>query len=305
MIVGAGFAGLIAASMMPDQDIVDSLPEPTQAHKALLRFRTDAVANATGIEFRRVQVRKGIWHEGAFQQPNIMLANHYSHKVLNRLSPRSVWDVAPVQRFIAPEDFHERLLSALGTRIRWNTPAEFNRQEGTRRALISTAPLPVVAEEVGLKVGAAEFDRAPITVQRFSVPGADVHQTVYFPSLRHTLYRASITGEVLICEFADSHHEANYGAPVFWGDEVSDAFGINVEGLTTLEAVRQQYGKIAPIEEGVRRALVRRLTTDHNIYSLGRFATWRNILLDDVVQDVNVIKRLLRSSDYDISLRHA
>jgi hypothetical protein len=44
-----------------------------------------------------------------------------------------------------------------------------------------------------------------------------------------------------------------------------------------------------------------RLTHERNIYSLGRFATWRNILLDDVVDDIAAIKKLLKAnSAYDI-----
>jgi hypothetical protein len=44
-----------------------------------------------------------------------------------------------------------------------------------------------------------------------------------------------------------------------------------------------------------------RLTHEHNVFSLGRFATWRNILLDDVVDDIVQVKRLLKSSSaYDL-----
>jgi len=36
----------------------------------------------------------------------------------------------------------------------------------------------------------------------------------------------------------------------------------------------------------------------YNVYSLGRYATWRNILLDDVYHDINVIKQLMDSDGY-------
>jgi hypothetical protein len=35
------------------------------------------------------------------------------------------------------------------------------------------------------------------------------------------------------------------------------------------------------------------LTEEHNIYSLGRFATWRQLLLDDLVKDIGVIEKLI------------
>lgn len=35
----------------------------------------------------------------------------------------------------------------------------------------------------------------------------------------------------------------------------------------------------------------------YGIYSLGRFATWRQILMDDVVKDVKVIEQLIEQRD--------
>ena len=81
--------------------------------------------------------------------------------------------------------------------------------------------------------------------------------------------------------------------------DVSEAFALNGgKPLVGIETVNQKYGKIAPIDEGKRKALIGHLSTEHNIYSLGRFATWRNLLLDDVVQDIAVIKRLMNSDGY-------
>jgi hypothetical protein len=56
-----------------------------------------------------------------------------------------------------------------------------------------------------------------------------------------------------------------------------------------------------PIDDALRKQLLFRLTHEHNVFSLGRFATWRNILLDDVVDDIVQVKRLLKSgSAYDV-----
>ena len=83
--------------------------------------------------------------------------------------------------------------------------------------------------------------------------------------------------------------------------EIERAFGIALGNCEKLESVEQKYGKIAPIDDAVRKQLLFRLTHEHNIYSLGRFATWRNILLDDVVDDITMIKKLLKANNaYDV-----
>lgn len=287
MIIGAGLAGLIAARVFPTLPILEAAPEPVENHKALLRFRSDAVARLTGIDFRQVTVRKGIWEAGAFRSPDIRLANLYAQKCIGRLLPRSIWNLEPVERWIAPPDFYQQLVDGVRSRIQWGAPVDFS---ATRTPVVSTAPLPVVAKQLRL-APEVEFERASIVVSRWRVPGADVHQTIHFPSPEHSLYRASITGDLLIAEFAGRPRGR-------WIEDISQAFALP-DNTEKLEEVSQKYGKIAPIPEGERKALVARLTQDHDIYSLGRFATWRNLLLDDVVDDATKIKRLMASSGYD------
>ena len=291
VIVGAGLAGLIAAHAWPQSVVLEAAPQPRAGHRALLRFRTDAVARLTGVEFRKVRVHKGLWADGAYQQPAIRWANLYAQKVIGRLAgERSIWNLDPSERFIAPEDLYEQLIDAVGNRVRWNTQASFDR---TASPLISTAPLPLVLKALNIHV-AVDFPKAPIHVTRWRVPGADVFQTVYFPDRGIGLYRASITGNMLIAESVDGMEEDDER-------EIERAFGIRLYECERMESVEQKYGKIAPITDAVRKQLLFQLTHEHNIYSLGRFATWRNILLDDVVDDINVIKKLLKANNaYDV-----
>ena len=300
IIIGAGLAGLVAANVWPAAQIIEAAQEPRALHRALLRFRSDSVANLTGIEFRKVLVSKGIYSQGCFVGPNIRLANRYTKKVTGRLSgDRSILDIAPVVRYIAPDTFYEQLITAAQLRIFWNTKADFDK---IRTPHISTAPLPVVLNELGIQTD-MQFERAPITVVRCRVRGADLFQTIYFPDDETPMYRASITGETLIIEAMTTDVAAKEWLPralVL----VERAFGLErawgTEGVQVMETVQQQYGKIVPISDSDRKSILFSLTQKRSIYSLGRFATWRNILLDDVVKDAYAIKKMMNSQPYDV-----
>lgn len=292
-IVGAGLAGLIAAHAWPRATVVESGAAPVATHKALLRFRSDAVAKLTGIEFRRVRVRKGIWSEGAFVPPSIRVANLYARKVLGPGviggGDRSVWNLEPVDRYVAPDTLYEQLIVAASDRIEWGHAFDFAASRA--EPIVSTAPMHATLDALGIQ-NSIPFRRAPITVQRFRVHGADLFQTIYFPDDDTPIYRASFTGETLIVELAQG--EAAW--EVYDFTLLERAFGVDLSTAKSLGAVKQTYGKIAPIDDATRKAVLLRLTDDHNIYSLGRFATWRNILLDDVVDDIAVIKRLANAA---------
>lgn len=286
MIVGAGLAGLIAAHGLPGMPIIDRNATPSESHKALLRFRSTAVADLTGIEFRPVTVRKGIWMDGQWIEPNIACANHYSRKVIGKLVDRSIWQLSPETRWIAPLNFYDQLIDSVANRIEWGVEADW--ESG---GLISTAPLPVMLN--ALKINTPlEFKRAPITVRRWLVDDCDAHQTVYYPTPHHNLYRASITGNLLIAEYSgeDSIHCTH---------DLLDSFALDSDNLTPFGESTQDYGKIAAVDEGERKALISKLTVGRDIFCIGRYGTWRNILLDDVVHDVAVVKRLMKATNYE------
>lgn len=296
IIAGAGLAGLIAGHIFPHATIIERGLAPVErggAHKALLRFRSDAVSLVTGVPFRKVTVHKGIWDRGALRSPSIALANQYSLKVTRRVLNRSIWDLAPATRYVAPVSMYEQLVEQCRGRLMWGVGMEsFVGRPDRCEAIISTIPMPAAA---ALWLGerappATDFKRAPIRVQRARIPGADVFQTVYFPSGDYSTYRASITGDTLIVESM-----SNEGAPLQMGD-VLEAFGLAGSPWVRLDditEVEQQYGKIEPIDEAVRRSVIFAMTQRESVYSVGRFATWRNILLDDVVQDLRIVKSML------------
>ena len=294
-IYGAGIAGLLAGCMFQRATIFEAGSEGQAQHKAVLRFRSSAVGDAVGIEFRKVRVHKGLWLDGKAVAPSIQVANWYSQKVVGRLADRSIWNLEPVDRFIAPEDFIAQLAERCAGRIQWNYTLNKEDVFNNTSVAISTLPMALMHKWVMEQYGAVasnapEFSYAPIVVQRWRIPNADVFQSVYFPSLSTNLYRASITGDLLIAEYVDEADDT---------EELFDAFGLVREECVPVEKVSQRYGKIAKIEDAWRKQFIFELTHRHRIYSLGRFGTWRNVLLDDVLHDIVVLKKLMNTTTYD------
>lgn len=293
-IYGAGIAGLLAGCHFQRATILEAGSEGQVQHKAVLRFRTPAVGDAVGIDFRKVRVHKGLWFDGKDAAPSIKLANWYSKKVVGKLADRSVWNLDPSDRYIAPEDFLAQLAERCAGRVVWNHPVTREEVFNANEPAISTLPMSLMhkwlIEREGLLMPTEpEFKYAPIVVRRWRIPEADVFQTVYFPSPETTLYRASITGDLLIAEYIGDSDDY----------DLFPAFGLHTEECSPIEKVSQRYGKIAKIDDGWRKNFMFELTHRHQIYSLGRFGTWRNVLMDDVLHDICVVKKLMNTTTYD------
>ena len=292
-IFGAGIAGLLAANTFQKAEIYDSGNESQVQHKALLRFRTSEVGDSVGIDFKKVKVHKGVWIDSDYVSPNIRLANMYSRKVIGKVHDRSIWNVDSVYRYIAPENFVSELADRCKDRIVWGhtvTKKDFEC-EGVK---ISTIPLSVTHKilcDIDLPVSDVIFKNAPITVKRYRIKDCDVFQTVYFPSPETSVYRASITKDLLIVESIGESLQNLY--------DVLEAFGLNGNDIKDIDSTKQGFGKIYEVDDVWRKNFIYKLSLKHDVFSLGRFGTWRNILLDDVLKDVGVIKKLMSSSNYD------
>lgn len=291
-ILGSGMAGCLAGVFNSGARILEVQKEPHFAHKALLRFKAPAISELTGIPMERVVARKFIWDSAKrdFAPPNPMLANAYSIKVTGSVGDRSVWNVGNEERYIPPHNFHEQLIDACGERIEFGVDARDPHTE-LHTPIISTIPMNITADLLGLdiKVG---FEHKPIYVKTYGIKGKG-YQTIYYPNAPG-IYRASLTGSELIIESV----EESLG-----GDELIDvfiSFGFGGADLVSDNKVhKQSLGKIAPIDEQTRRKFIVDATAK-GVYSLGRFATWRNIGLDDVIHDLAVIRRLINADHYEV-----
>lgn len=314
-IYGAGLAGLIAGHMLRryEPTIHEAQPSLPNNHEAVLRFQSEAVSIATGIPFKRVRVFKQVVYNGESVDSTLPLfmANEYSLKVTGRVLNRSIVNTEPVDRWIAPSDFVQQLSRGLDIQYSSKLTKQKLFDPGVK---ISTIPMPALLnlmedlskhddEIPPITPLAQNFDYQPTWTLSMDIdnPQVDVYQTIYFPDPDLSCYRATLTGSRLIIECIDDpsdYTNIDIRGLLKW-------FGIRNYTSSNRKVKRMPYGKIAPINEGIRRSIIRLATDGHDCYSLGRFATWRQILLDDIVQDVRVIDQLINSDSYTRSLVEA
>jgi hypothetical protein len=163
---------------------------------------------------------------------------------------------------------------------------------GNPPGIISTMPMPALMSELQYphanSVGFRSIAGRNIVAK---VRDMDAYASLYVPDPQFPGARISLCGDEMIieCYGADACHMADddlvehacYHAGIFYND------------VTSYQAFEQRYAKILPIDDNERKRFILWATEECNIYSLGRFATWRpGLLLDDVVNDVRVIHRL-------------
>jgi hypothetical protein len=296
-IYGAGLAGLLAATMLRryKPTIHEAQPSLPHNHDALLRFRTDDVSRVTGIPFRKVRVLKGICDsDGVIHTtPTLRFSNQYALKVTGEVIDRSIMNLDPVERFIAPPNLIAQLAENLN--IKYNSSMRVYGD--VTEEIISTIPMPALMNLVGWS--APKFNHRTITTITSDVvePKMDIFQTLYYPG-EEPWYRCSISGNHLIIEMMglpdnDVHFIQNALRRVL-GD-----FGLNSNQVNVInvDLKHQRFGKIAPIDDSQRKQFILAMSDKYGIYSLGRYATWRNILLDDVVNDVKQVEQFITQRD--------
>ena len=298
----------------------DELPNN---HSAVLRFRSSIVSDVTGIPFREVKVLRTVqrWRN------EVADSLAYAMKATGVAALRSsvYTEAGMVKRYIAPLDFIGQL------RITTDDPIYFNKQwEGpaanSGSPVISTMPMPVLAAILQYEWGKKDwqFRSVPGYNLNFDIPGIDVYGTVYIAEPEVIWNRISITGSRVTAEY--SMVDANIANPIleaFANGEADDAvmrrflpylndalipLGMShlLSKLTkeNISVKRSQYQKIMPIPDAARKRFMLWASEKHNVYSLGRFATWRpGLLLDDLVNDVRQIEKMASGDHYHRRLK--
>lgn len=308
-IFGAGLAGLIAGCVFPKAHLYEKNERGTVTHQALLRFRTDKISEITGIHFKKVNVLKAIWSEGKEVLPSPRVVAMYSKKVTGKLENRSIMDISTKERYIAPANFHELLVEDMEDRIHFGWTVS-NFEYETETPIISTLPLSFNSKMLGYNFE-TQRSTSSIYVNQFIIEDCDMYSTVYYPDMDTSIYRASITGNVLIIESKEKINEPIEGAMIgnkmedYIKFEVFDSFGLyNVNAEHVLKNHKQTMGKLTKINDSERRVQIYNMSHNHDVYSLGRFALHKNILLDDVAKDIYVIKSMINDDSYGISTRN-
>lgn len=302
LIIGAGMAGLLAGNMLrrlPLQ-IVEKQSKLPNNHHGVLRFRTTAVSDQTHIPFKRVRVFKEI--EGDYGP--IAAAMLYSRKVIGRYQLRSILSLDPCERYVAPSDFISRMADGLD--IAYGVDGlEYCKPERREELgpVISTLPMPLLMDATGYDGERPDFEYCEGWSATMSLGECEAFATIYFPAPDTNLYRASITGNKLNCEFigrpsVDQARSAMLRVLPLFGLDVTECM------LLSIDVKESKYAKLAELDEaGKRKAkdFMFWATNRLNIFSLGRFATWRhNLLLDDIVNDVMMIERWISAGSYEL-----
>ncbi len=293
IIAGAGLAGLIAGTYFRGHkhSIIEKQNQLPHNHHAVLRFKTDIISQITGIPFRRVFVRKSVVHGVHYlEAPNPYAANSYSLKVANGVYDRSIWDVEHGHRYLAPEDFHKILAEDHVINYGINLVTDMM---GKEEPVISTIPMPILMDIVGWK-DKPQFKFNTIWTLRCFIedPHCQAQQTIYFSDIEQPWYRATISGNLFMMEFAQDPLALDSGK-YHIAKEGLDFFGLKDATISSPTIHEQRFGKIIPIDEDLRKEFMYTMTREYNVYSLGRFATWRPVLLDDLANDLKVIEGLI------------
>lgn len=296
IIIGAGISGVLASKIFNTKYIFDSANTPEIYHKAIMRIRDQRIGMLLGCGLKPITVRKGIFYKGdILTKTNIKLNNLYSLKVSGELSDKSVLNLDDSERFLlegnwsnSDAKYNYRLI-----KINNNEATFIHNNEEVKESYdvcISTIPIFNIMESSDLKVLPKEsFRYNPIYVSLFKINiPSKIYQTIYLPEPGPFSYRASIEGNKLTIESVNgfpSEEEVNL---------IADIFGIDNSVLIDREDHIQKIGKIISIDENIRKFILYELTNKFNIFSLGRFAIWKQIRADEVLSDLEKIERMIR-----------
>lgn len=280
-IIGAGMAGLLAANMLRryETTVYERQLVLPNNHHAVLRFRTPKVGDALGISFKKVQMLKSY-----VPFANIVADSlSYSRKCTGVYrSDRSIIDGTYMsERYIAPKDLIEQMSKNID--IKYGVDYSF---ADSKLPVISTIPMPVLMNILKYP-HKIEFNSIPGIVITGTILGCDAYVSLLFPG-EEPYSRATITGDQFIVEFPNKTKIEDRETMLY---EIDGHLGLQDATITNVVTNKQDFFKITEINDAERKKFQRWATVNHNVYSLGRYSTWRpKLLLDDLVDDIKKIE---------------
>jgi hypothetical protein len=283
-IVGAGMAGLLAANLLSKRGptVIEAQPKVPNNHSAVLRFRSSIVGDSLGIPFRKVQMIKAAlpWKNPVADA----LAYSFKNTGVSRSDRSIISGLTVAERFIAPHDLIPRMVAGAAPTTAFQFNEEFAFTAGW--PVISTIPMPALMKLLGYECDQNIFQASSGINFRARIAGCDAYVSLMIPDPWSDVYRISVTGDELIVECV----AAGGSNELYIGSIVEEYLGISSSRILDVQAHRMQYAKILPIDEAVRKDFLFWATDKFNVFSLGRFATWRpDLLMDDLVNDIRKI----------------
>jgi len=308
-IIGAGIAGAVAAGYFSSSSPTiyeSSNPEGSKLnkHKAVMRIRDPRIGMILGADMKEVDVYKQcLFNKKLYWESDIRMRNLYSKKINDCIAAGSISDLGKVKRYLLMNfEISNVVYGASVTKFEKDSRRFFFEKSFEPKSsaescavdydfCISTIPVFKLLEMVDIDT-AENFSWKDIYVTRIEVPiKSEVHQTIYVPEESYCCYRVTLEGQKMIFESINSAPSKEEI------EELSSYFGIEEVGDLQKKQYIQKMGKIFPINDDARRARILTLTEKYGIYSLGRFSVWKKLRVDDLIPDLDRIRKMMEISD--------
>ncbi len=312
---------------LPSQDKKRKLQVPN-----VLRFRSKDVFGAVNLPFKQVFVQRFSvpWRGGI--QDQLAYSKKVVGQYTTLRSMPDPFGERPL-RYVAEESFYAELVGRAKIVRGWmadpfRSLQNFMEENLKKHLIISTLPMPLLMKVLGWEPR-SKFTSRPAVHQVARWAEADCYFSLYVPDPDYKISRISMTGDLMFIEHAgwpdalinipmtsqditNTEEEAKISKQL-WREVIEILNFVEFmqpenplpddleltdsgcpKGFEILQTKTNKFAKIAPINEDERRSFILWATRQHNVYSLGRFATWRpKLLLDDLVKDVRIIQQMI------------
>lgn len=300
-IIGAGLSGVMAYKFFKEMDYVESIKvfekSPAESfltnHSAILRVKTLDVINILKCRYSEIKIEKNYFYDDCLSPvPTIKSKNEYSRKVTGEIHERSIG--------MENENRTRYLIELSSIKVDlydFCFSTDFFSQQEKFDVIISTIPMPDLLLKKKISLDEEFCLKAVATINAKSSVKINTNQTIYVSDPEYSCYRISIQqNQAVIAEFADLDPEISYGE----FNSLIELFALQEKDMSEIKHNVLSYGKIIPINSDYRKHLIMKLSEEYSIYSLGRFAIWKNSVgADDVAKDIRKIETMLRINKWE------